>query len=74
MKSPARLAGLFAAGLTLTLGLAIAQTGPVPNRQPSPTEESATAWCGARGGFGGAARLFARVTQGVGHGGPGQRR
>ena len=36
MKSPARLAGLLAAGLTLTLGLAIAQTGPVPNNQPPP--------------------------------------
>ncbi|MGY4514898.1 D-alanyl-D-alanine carboxypeptidase family protein [Lysobacter sp. HA18] len=36
MKSPARLAGLLAAGLTLSLGLAVAQTGPVPNNTPPP--------------------------------------
>jgi D-alanyl-D-alanine carboxypeptidase (penicillin-binding protein 5/6) len=36
MKFSARLHGLLAAGLTLTLGLAVAQTGPVPNNQPPP--------------------------------------
>ena len=36
MKSPARLAAVLAAGLTLTLGLAVAQTGPAPNNQPPP--------------------------------------
>ena len=34
MKVPARIQGLLAAGLTLTLGLAVAQTRPVPNNQP----------------------------------------
>ncbi|GAB6195900.1 D-alanyl-D-alanine carboxypeptidase family protein [Lysobacter xanthus] len=36
MKSSVRLSGLLAAGLTLTLGLAVAQTGPAPNNQPPP--------------------------------------
>ncbi|TZF88946.1 D-alanyl-D-alanine carboxypeptidase family protein [Cognatilysobacter lacus] len=36
MKFPAPLKGLLAAGLTLTLGLAVAQTGPAPNNQPPP--------------------------------------
>jgi D-alanyl-D-alanine carboxypeptidase (penicillin-binding protein 5/6) len=36
MKSPARLAAVLAAGLTLTLGVALAQSGPAPNNQPPP--------------------------------------
>lgn len=36
MKSPARIAGLVAAGFVLTFGLAAAQTGPMPTNQPPP--------------------------------------
>ncbi|TBR12397.1 MAG: D-alanyl-D-alanine carboxypeptidase [Lysobacter sp.] len=36
MKSPVRIAALLAAGLTLTVGLALAQTGPRPNNEPPP--------------------------------------